>query len=30
MVSGWMWFLFFIPLWSSIVIAFIYYKKAKI
>lgn len=30
MVPGWMWFVFFLPMWSSILIAFLYYKKSKI
>lgn len=30
MVPGWMWFIFTLPLWTSIIIAFVYYKKAKI
>jgi len=30
MVSFWQWFLFFIPLWSSILIAYLYFKKANI
>lgn len=30
MVSGLTWFIFFSPLWSSIIIAFLYYKKSKL
>jgi len=29
-VPWWMWFIFFLPLWSSIVVAYLYYKKAHI
>ena len=30
MVSSFYWFVFFVPLWSSIIIAYLYYKKANI
>lgn len=30
MVSGGAWFIFFTPLWSSILISYWFYKKAKI
>lgn len=30
MVSGLLWFIFLIPLWSGILISYLYYKKADI
>lgn len=30
MVSKLTWFIFLVPLWSSIIIAYLYYKKADV
>ena len=30
MVSGMTWFIFFSPMWISIIIAILYYKNAKL
>ncbi len=29
MVPMWKWFVFFTPVWSSIVISYMFYKRAK-
>lgn len=29
MIPAWKWFVFFLPIWSSIVISYLFYKRAN-